>query len=124
MTINNIDYYTDQLWDWGFLNECFGGSSIKVSDIDGIVKRHGKFLVIECKSHNAEVPAGQAIMFNRMVRTGLFTVLVIWGDANRPERCRLLTKKGTVEHSVANEWKIKQIVSNWYEYADSGRESL
>lgn len=118
MTINNLENYLSQLWDWGFLDPCFGATQIKVTDIDGFVERNGKFLVIECKSHDSEIPKGQDIMFKAMGRTGLFTILVIWGEKNKPERCKLLTRKGEFVYLDVNENKIKKIVADWYQYAN------
>lgn len=118
MTIRNLEYYVENLWDWTFLDDCFGDTHIKVGDQDGFVERKGKFLVIECKSHDDIIPQGQEIMFNSMIRTGLFTVLVIWGEKNRPERCRLLTKKGEFVYLDADLERIKKIVQEWFRYAN------
>lgn len=93
MTIRNLDKYVANLWDWGFLDGCFSGTRIRVSDLDGIVERNGEFLVIEAKSAGAPIPKGQAIMFERMVRTGRHTVFVFWGQPSTPERMRVYSAK-------------------------------
>jgi hypothetical protein len=114
MTINNKDFYTSQLWDWGFLDQCFDGTKIKVTDIDGFVERNGKFLLIECKSHNALIPTGQDIMFKKMIATQLFTVLILWGEANKTERCELRTKDKTYFYPDANNAFIQRLVHGWF----------
>jgi hypothetical protein len=119
MTIKNRSYYIGQLWDWGFLDECFRPTKIKVTDIDGFVERNGKFLLIETKSNDAKIPTGQQIMFDNMIKTSLFTVFIIWGNANQPEKGRLFTRKKTIEYPTLNEVKIIQIVKAWFKYANN-----
>ena len=114
MTIRNMEFYNTQIWDWGFLNQCFEGTKIKVTDIDGFVERNGKFLLIECKSHNAVVPAGQDIMFKKMIATGLFTILVIWGDANKPERCEIRTSEKVYVYQNVDTVFIQRLVHGWF----------
>ena len=108
-----------QLWSWGFLDQCFENTKIKVTDIDGFVERNSKFLVIETKSHDAKLPVGQQIMFEKMIGTGLFTVLVIWGEANKPKRCLLMTRKTVLEYNPVSEQQVVDLVRKWFHYADS-----
>ena len=114
MTIRNTQNYMSQLWDWGFLDQCFEGTKIKVTDIDGFVERNGKFLLLECKSHDALIPMGQDIMFKKMISTGLFTVLVLWGEANKPERCELRTSSKTYIYPNADVSFIQKLVHGWF----------
>ena len=114
MTIKNIGFYNSQLWDWGFLDGCFSGTKIKVTDIDGFVERNGKFLVIETKSHNATIPTGQDIMFKKMVATGLFAVLIIWGEANKPEKCELRLKEKIYQYNPVESAFIQRLVHGWF----------
>lgn len=120
MTINNMDAYMGNLWDWGFLNDCFGGTKIRVSDIDGIVERNGQFLVLEAKSPGVEIKGGQKILFKRMAASGTHTVLVIWGKPGHPERYSVFSAKcpgGTVP-KLADETTIRELVRDWYKKAD------
>ncbi len=119
MTIRNTDHFMSQLWDWGLLDKCFSPTKIKATDIDGFIERNKKFLVIETKSHNAIVPLGQQIMFNNMIETGLFTILVIWGEANQPEKCLLMTRKTTKEFLSITEAELTALVKKWFDYANS-----
>lgn len=114
MTIRNPAFYQSNVWDWGFLDQCFTGTKIKVTDIDGFVERNGKFLVIECKSHNASIPAGQDIMFKKMIETGLFCVMIIWGDANKPEKCELRMKDKTYKYETTDTVFIQRLVHGWF----------
>lgn len=68
-------------WDWHFLNECFGNTGIKVSDIDGCIERKGKALFIETKRPGEEISKGQGYMYTsltKMVKGNAW--MVIQGD--------------------------------------------
>jgi hypothetical protein len=124
MTINNEDYYMGSIWDWGLLDDCFGTTKIKVSDVDGIVERKGKFIFIECKSHNAPITQGQAIMHNSLIKTGVFTVLLIWGDANKPTKMKAMGKNWNKEFSIATLDDIHSFVERWFAYVDNKKPIL
>ena len=113
MSIKNKDQYVANLWDWGFLDGCFGNTKIRVTDLDGLVERNGHFLFIEAKSSGVGVPRGQQILFDRLIESGRNTVLVVWGEPNRPEMARLWggTEFGTDEAGV------QAIVRDWFQYA-------
>ena len=92
---------------------------IKPTDIDGLVERKGKFLFIETKRNGVAIPTGQEIMYNGLINTGAFTVLVIWGDNGDPKRIRLITSKVQKIYENTNLDQLRDIVSQWYEYADN-----
>lgn len=118
MTINNPDEYWDNLWDWAILRGCFGSTRIEPTDIDGFVERNGKFLTIETKSPGVEVKTGQMITFKHLIGLGCFTVLIVWGERNNPERMTLMTSKATIEYENASVEKLRWVVSEWFRYAD------
>jgi hypothetical protein len=83
--IENPQVYLRSLWNWKPLRSCFP-RGIEPTDIDGWVEVGGYFLVLEGKAPNVPLKAGQRILFERMQRwneivPGLFTMIVIWGDA-------------------------------------------
>ena len=122
MTIRNMDNYVAALWDWSCFNDCFGNSRIRVSDLDGIVERNGKFLVLEVKSHGASVPIGQQRMFNAMAETGAFTVVVLFGETNAPQRMRVTTRHNGRVVSVekpADMDTVRDMVKRWFDFANS-----
>ena len=118
MTIRNKDNYMACLWDWGFLDDCFGGTRIKITDVDGLVERRGNFLMIEAKSPGAPIPKGQAIMFDKLVKDPKWNVLVVWGKPNEPEEAVVWGNK----KFNADAEKIKDVVRRWYEMANAPRE--
>jgi hypothetical protein len=115
------DYaYRNSLWDWTPLNECFQGTNIRVTDIDGFVERNGRFLVIETKKPNEEVPQGQSITFEALVRTGVFTIFVVWGARGIPQEIKVLTRDGrnNKHYLKADMGLLQKIVTEWFRFAD------
>ena len=119
MTVNNADLYVAGLWDWGFLDDCFDDTKIRVSDIDGMVERNGRFLMIETKAEGVEIPVGQRIMFENFVRQNNH-VLIIWGrQGDATFSLSLITPRRTVNYCDRDEAFIKYIVSQWFKYANA-----
>lgn len=116
MSLHSPDKYIENIWDWGFLDVCFHPTRIKVTDVDGFIERNGLFLVIETKLPDVDIPQGQAIMFDSLIRTGIFQVLIIWGKRNQPEY-RMFWGKG-YEKRPTNTQEIIEIVRHWYKYAN------
>ena len=124
MTIRDLKKYIERLWDWGFLDDCWGGTRIKVSDIDGIVERKGKFLVLEPKGIGINVPMGQRLMFEAMVRTGYFVVVIIWGETNKPLQAQVLMPSGIKMYNNANVELIRNIAKCWFSWANGNIPEL
>lgn len=82
MTINNPVEFCAGLWDWHILAGCFGKTKIMPTDVDGFVERKGNFLWLETKKENVLIPNGQLITFMTLIKTGYFTIFIIWGDIN------------------------------------------
>lgn len=118
MTIHNWDEYKSNLWDWGILRGCFGDTKIEPTDIDGFVERNGKFLVIETKAPGVEIKTGQMITFKRLIETGRFTVMIVWGEADSPQQIKLITSKATREYPDASLETMKTLVSKWFAWAN------
>lgn len=114
MTIRNLDAFVNALWDWGILDGCFGSSRIHPTDIDGLIERKGRFLLLETKSPNKEIPKGQQVMFDHLIGLGCFTVIVLWGEPNRPDFIQIWgkDKKPTCLDD------FRKLVSRWYRWAD------
>ncbi len=118
MTIRDPEKFCAALWDWGFLDGCFGGTKIRVTDVDGFVERNGHYLVIEAKSSGASIPFGQAIMFRQMQAGKRHTVILLWGTPPIPEFIQVFGPKGTTQIMPSSQEHLQKWVSNWFEYAD------
>ena len=82
--LRDTQKFQEYWWDWTFLNPAFD-YGIRVSDLDGIVERHGQFLVLEGKRLVGESPAhpliplGQQRLHDALCSSGTFEVAVLWG---------------------------------------------
>lgn len=114
MTIQNMKAFIEGTWDWGILDDCFPGG-MKIGDIDGLFERKGNFLVFETKQPGVPIKKGQQITFDNMIKTGLFTVILIWGTKNNPVEIQVMYPKGKVsQKKPATIEDLKNIVSWWY----------
>lgn len=117
MTINNMRLYEEGIWDWGFLNDCFPGTKIRVTDIDGAVERNGKFLFIETKKPGTPIPMGQEIFFKNQVALGN-CVMYVWGQRNNPVKIRIVTPVADRTFENATEDTVKRLVKLWFAMAN------
>jgi hypothetical protein len=83
--LRNIEDTVNGLWDWSIFNNCFPGTDIRMGDIDGIVERNGKFLIIEGKKPDTSIKLGQEILLKELSKNKNFTVYVIVGIPNKGE---------------------------------------
>jgi hypothetical protein len=60
--------------------DCFPGR-MSFGDVDGIVEVAGNALLLEWKSEERDLPAGQRILFERLTRNSPVSVLIVVGDA-------------------------------------------
>lgn len=114
MTINDPYEFVTNLWDWGFLDDCFE-NGIRVTDVDGLVERRGNFLVIETKAPGVSVPEGQRILFDQLTRSPRFNVLILWGRPNAPELMQLWNYTDPEPTNVVD---VKARVARWYRWAN------
>jgi hypothetical protein len=121
ITIRDLQRFVDALWDWGILDGCFGNTRIKPTDIDGLVERNGQFLLLEAKGPNAPIPYGQEITFKNLLKTGIFTVIVIWGNPGKPEHMQIYRPDCPAKKREAGLADLRRVVSEWYRCADSFR---
>jgi hypothetical protein len=119
MTINNQEAFIDSLWDWGILRGCFGDTKIAPTDIDGLVERRGKFLVLEAKGEGVHVKQGQGLTLEALCRTGLFTVIIVWGDKNKPTRLQRWDKAGPGTPRPCDLVVFRQEVASWFEEVEA-----
>lgn len=123
MTIRNMEAFIRNMWDWGILKGCFGRSEkIGPTDIDGLVShRSRRFLALETKSPKKPIEPGQAMTFNRLMDTGLFTYVFAWGRPGVPEKIIVCHDDGRVEKFVgddANVGVLRDISKTWWDNQD------
>jgi hypothetical protein len=106
----------DGIFDWSWLEGCFGNTKIMPMDIDAIVERKGNFLIFETKHMGVPVPQGQMITLKKLVGLRKITVMIIHGK-KLPERFTVLYPNGVKQDYIGLE-KAKEVVTNWFNYAD------
>lgn len=115
----------DGIFDWSWTDGCFGKTKISPMDFDGVVERHGNFLVFETKEAGAPIPSGQRRALREAYEIGCFTVILIQGKT-RPETVQAWCQPGFKNQLDMSEFKpvsdinkLRKFVSDWYEYADA-----
>jgi len=102
------------------LKGCFGNTRIEPTDVDGLVERNGHFLVLEAKKPGVKIKQGQLWTFNALRNTGLFTILILWGEKNMPQEMQVLYPK-PLEVSPAKPCDIndvRRVVTWWFNRAE------
>lgn len=115
VNIRNLKYFQSSFWDWSVFNDCFGNSNIRITDIDGLVERHGYFLLIETKLPAIEVPQGQAILFDAISKNKNWNVLVIWGETNNPLKWKLWRHPKIYYGGLP---ELRQFIYQWFLFAE------
>lgn len=121
MNIRNLSAFNASVWDWSFLNGAFGGTNIRVSDIDGMVERRGNFLMIEGKKGGV-VSGGQGIMFDAWVRDGN-SLLLLHGMDHADKNMIIVARGGPwpVDGSpiTGDRNTVRDLCLRWYLWANS-----
>jgi hypothetical protein len=66
--------------NWTEFNDCFTGTKIRISDVDGIVERNGDFLVLDVKRPGTPLNTGQRYLYTRLAELQTFTVLIVYAE--------------------------------------------
>lgn len=117
--IRNLNAFMAGLWDWDILKGCFGETNIRPTDIDGCVERNGQTLVIEAKGPGKEIPRGQYIMYETWAKTGIFTIMIVWGDKEKPQELLIFRPDGRLVKKATDLMGFRQEVAYWYSWANN-----
>lgn len=121
--IRNLDLYRAQLWDWSILNGCFGNTKIRVTDVDGMVERNGRFLFFETKQPSVmSIPRGQMMAYERLMRRGGAVFFVVWGQPGSPEAVQVTTQHGTLPPQPCDLRGLRALTYRWFLKADAKAE--
>ena len=91
-----------------------------VVDVDGILERKGKFLILEWKRDNEEVSKGQQYMLQALASKPDFTVVILIGNTDTEtiiNRFFLVRKAGCILMGHGFE-EFKKYYIDWYKKAD------
>lgn len=98
--------------------DCFPGK-IAMGDVDGIVEVNGKGLLLEWKSSGVSLPLGQKIMYGRLTKNTMLSVIIVHGDAQTMD----IQQHAWFAAGVMHEWvessldEVKQAMRDWVEWA-------
>lgn len=126
----NLECFSDHLdsmWDFNAWKP--KGRDIGFSDIDGVSERYGRFLLIECKHPKLEVmrqSKAAQIMRDSFVNLGVFTYVVIVGDAvtNEIAYVDVYTKHNKKYSITPTLDGIKALVGDWHTWSYQNRRDL
>ena len=94
-------------------------------DIDGLVERKGNFLVFETKAPNKEIPGGQMITLNALLKTGSFTVFFLQGKNSATLQALTICWKGKTmttgrKFSPITAEYVNARTRSWFRWANGG----
>ena len=100
--------------------ECFAGKNA-FGDVDGIIERNGKFLMIEWKSRAGQIPVGQRITHERLTLVAPVVVVIVAGNAET----MAVEKIAICKNGVVSPWEVcsledlKERMRKWDRWASS-----
>ena len=100
-------------------DKCFPGL-IAFTDIDWIVERHGQFVFMEWKMSGCELTKGQRILLEQLSMLAQFTVIVVWGDAEKMTvtRCAHCRRAKFGDLPFNDLESLQQWLIQWAAYAE------
>ena len=102
--------------------DCFPGN-ISFGDVDGIVEINGRGLMLEWKTDTNKPQTGQRIMYERLTKTELITVLLVVGNAETMEVSKMGTffkgKQSALKNADLN--AVKSRIKRWVTWAKQQR---
>jgi len=119
--IRNPAGFLESIPNWKPIYQAFPPKN-HPGDIDGILERHGQFLIIEKKQVGATVVpwSGQTRTLKALHNLGVFTIIYIWGDEANPQAICVI--RPTDEFQINpqpvtyNEWI--SILKEWWAFAE------
>lgn len=121
--VRNLDTFISSINCYSDLDNILDGNK-RPSDLDCYFERKGNMLNIEMKMKESTINKGQLITFANGALIGYMTTLIVIGkDLLSPEKIIVIyPNKITDEVKVINDASLedlKNIINNWYRYADN-----
>lgn len=121
--IRDVRRYTLELVgrEWSWLRGAFP-RGILPTDLDGFVEIRNQFLILESKSAGALMSGGQAMAFERLRATGVFTIcLLSWGDSGDLDYFEIWTRTRyrRLEGVEASKEEFYRRMSLWSQWAEN-----
>lgn len=116
--IKNFDAFGEGRVDFTAFNDALPGK-LGLTDIDGLMERHGYFLILEKKKPGHIISWGQEITFKALIKLEKFTVVVFWGSERAPQKIRLSTLSGTRFIVPDSSHTLVEIIKRWFAWANT-----
>ena len=116
-------YIEQILPNWAVFNECFAGTRIRITDVDGVVERNGKFLFIEVKQNTKTILTGQKILFEKLTENAPhISVLLLYAhnvskEMDIQEYAVFKNGEMTQDWTPTNTEEMKGYVKAWFQRA-------
>lgn len=92
-------------------------------DIDGIMERHGQFLIIEKKSNGTRITpwSGQARTLKALHNLGVFTIIYLWGQEGDPSEICVIEPNDEfrIRPRPCTYKQFIEILRKWWGFAES-----
>lgn len=113
----------DGKFEWDFLFPAFT-RGIQPMDWDGVVECNNRFLVFETKSEGVSISRGQATALENAVRTGYFTVFLLYGKTKEDIRSFEIwffnpRKQYEKQIHQGNYLEVVKQATKWFKWADA-----
>ena len=112
--------YIEQVPNWAVFNDCFPGTNIKVSDMDGVVEHRGHILFFEVKQNTKKIQYGQQLLFKKLTEnSNRITVILLYAQnvskyMDIQEYAIFSEGKMTEDWTETTTEEIKQRVKDWF----------
>lgn len=119
--IRNPAGFLESIPNWKPIYQAFPPKN-HPGDIDGIMERHGQFLIIEKKQVGATVVpwSGQARTLKALHNLGVFTIIYIWGDEANPQAICVIrpTDEFQINPQPVTYQEWISILKEWWAFAE------
>ena len=119
--IRNPHGFLSSLPNWQPIYEAFPPKN-HPGDLDGIMERHGQFLVIEKKTPGTVINlwSGQARTLKALHNLGVFTILYLWGQEDNPtEICAIRPNDDfIIRPRPATHAQLIGVLKDWWAFAE------
>ena len=106
--------------NWAVFNDCFPGTNIKVSDMDGVVEHKGHILFFEVKQNTKTIQYGQRLLFEKLTENADHITVILLYAQNVSEYMDIQEYAVFSKGRMTEDWtsttteKIKERVKNWF----------
>lgn len=108
----------DGIFNWKWMEGCFGQTKITPTDHDCVVERYKHYLICESKLPHVAIPQGQLIALEGLMSPKSFCVMKIWGKQEPIYFETMFGINGKIYREKGNGVeRARDFVKKWFQYA-------